>query len=386
MWKHFKESRSGLALNSAGEVSLSMLRRGIFLSDSCLMRLLKTISNNDETAQYNLKLITNHRWQASYPDMGDNGLATENKYVYSAKKISFWTKIYFSLPFVKMYASRKNIYCRNVRDFFDESRNEIYSGETLDFPEDWVNLVIQDKKLLVHKTIISCKSEKLAAAIEFQSRLKSGVKDENKILEVQIDLEMRLMLLLLEHCYIGSIVSMLPSSHSECNQVLLELALVANEFICPSLLSEIEMRLLSSSPYSCFCRSCSQITNTLHVRTTCEGPSSLITGKTALDVISIAQNIGSSPLNIHDCFRIKVRECDVFNLSKHDEYDKISLWQSPSPFYIARKVACKCVLQDYIEVEKSDTFYRTRDSVEEDFTGTQFASQLLLFCLEELCS
>lgn len=299
-WKHFNESRSGLALNSAGEVSLSMMRRGVFLSDSCLMRLLKNISNDGETFQYNSKSITNHRWQASYPDMGDNGLAIENKYVYSAKKIRFWTKIYFGLPFVKMYASRNNIYCRNVRAFFDDSQNEIYSEETLDFPEDRVNLVIQGKKLLVHKSIISCKSEKLAAAIEFQIHLASEEKDENKILEVPIDLEMRLMLLLLEHCYIGSIVSMLPSRHSECNRVLLDLALVANEFICPSLLSEIEMRLLSSSPYSCFCRSCSQIVNTLHVRTTCEGPSSLITGKTALDIISIAQNIGSSPLNINE--------------------------------------------------------------------------------------
>mmetsp|Transcript_11742 Transcript_11742/g.17717 ORF Transcript_11742/g.17717 Transcript_11742/m.17717 type:complete len:253 (-) Transcript_11742:229-987(-) len=248
----------------------------------------------------------------------------------------------------------------------------------------------------------------------------------------------KLARLFIQHCYIGSIASGLSANRSECCRDLLDLAMLANEFLCPSLLMECELRLLTSKPYSCFCRCCCGVTRQSEhganenplICVDVEGPAFLITADTALDIVILSQQISGSPIQLEECYRLRKGRKSYMDMGTHyssmDSRRRRSLRQqtvshkrifrmvegsrigvddelslSSSPFHVVKVVALRHIFLNYLGVLRSDAyfdFYQTAISSEvsaapqchDDFDvnmGQDFVAQVLLqACLDELAS
>jgi Ankyrin repeats (many copies) len=189
-------------------------------------------------------------------------------------------------------------------------RSEVHS------PPGDIRLVCNDgEELIVHSTIISKKSDKLAAAIHFEYMKFSMAHDDddrplcnNNMPEIEMSAcNGSLGRLLLQHIYHGSIADRFPDHDDpvECCHALLELMLVAGEYLCWSLVQECEMRLLAADSRSCHCCLCSRAATAAtdgscsnKDEIECEyysaGPSMCITPDTALDVLTVCQYMGQS--------------------------------------------------------------------------------------------
>lgn len=117
-------------------------------------------------------------------------------------------------------------------------------------------LIVEGKRLRAHKSILSKKSAKFEAAFRFADMRSADTEDSSYVTEVELDLSLRYVRLLIVHCYHGSLVTGLSSNRTEFVQDLLQLFFIAEEFLCASLALECEMRLLSATPYTCFCFNC----------------------------------------------------------------------------------------------------------------------------------
>jgi len=137
-----------------------------------------------------------------------------------------------------------------------ENLDKTEMAPTEDIHDEEVALVSQEGlKFITHGSIISCKSGKLESAIRFakmNSRYRSG-----ETVELQIPIPAEMLRHMIQHFYHGSICfTGPPMSDKGLCRYLLELMIVAEEFLCLDLVKEIEMRLLSSDPQSCFCWNC----------------------------------------------------------------------------------------------------------------------------------
>jgi ankyrin repeat protein len=201
---------------------------------------------------------------------------------------------------------------------------------------DLVTLVARDgSRFLVHGTIVSQSSQKLAAAVRFATMATNPVPpswptpDEEALRpEIQVDLDPRFCQYLLQHIYHGSIVfernaRTFADSNAEAEsetegiaREVLELLLIAEEFLCPSLAQECEKRLLTTAPKACFCWSCinscqpqlphhssQQASSSAEVSQQqwsradflfVRGTSRLLTPSTVLDVLAVIQQLESS--------------------------------------------------------------------------------------------
>jgi hypothetical protein len=113
-------------------------------------------------------------------------------------------------------------------------------------------------KVQVHQEILMQKSGKIKAAIRFEE-MKQSLSETNSVdtaIEICLDVSVRQLCFLLQHCYHGSICFGLSADLKLCCEELLDLYHLAIEYLCPSLALECEMRLLSDNPYQCFCYSC----------------------------------------------------------------------------------------------------------------------------------
>mmetsp|Transcript_35845 Transcript_35845/g.39966 ORF Transcript_35845/g.39966 Transcript_35845/m.39966 type:complete len:1046 (+) Transcript_35845:384-3521(+) len=124
--------------------------------------------------------------------------------------------------------------------------------------EDEVVLIADGVRFLVHVSALSEKSAKLASAIRFE-RMNRDEKSSDQILHLAVSIPTHFCKLLIQHIYHGSICCGWPNlKDDDMCRYLLELMLIAEEFLMPSLVQEIEMRLLSSLPKRCFCWYCCQ--------------------------------------------------------------------------------------------------------------------------------
>jgi len=106
-------------------------------------------------------------------------------------------------------------------------------------------------KLIAHKSIISQKSEKIKAAIHFSDAISAESRTT-----IHLDGPTSILVLFLSHCYHGSIFHGLSADIDLCTEQLLELYLMAEEYLCTTLARECEMRLMSECPYKCYCWYC----------------------------------------------------------------------------------------------------------------------------------
>ena len=304
--------------------------------------------------------------------------------------------------------------------------------------EDEFYLVIGDERLLAHKSIVSAKSGKLAAQIRFTMANSDKGRAGNPLL-VNVDLPLLVAKMLLCHCYHDSIAFGLPTLPlKHCHQ-LLELALVAEEYICPSLLLEIEMRLLmpTSSP-ACICPHCCGISpeeqpdcpialkclEKAKQNQYCEpagvysyktsnfisSQGGLITPDSAIDVLAVAQQLDQSSSCRQELYALKYCRSGSIEDPKStvtmpsfggwniDVIKSIGAGCIEVPFAAAKTTAIGKMLRDFSAVITSDSYSRQIKSdvddnavieadnpfAEETQSGSEDATLLLQTCLEEL--
>ena len=272
-----------------------------------------------------------------------------------------WSMVLTGLPWFQSRANTLNCsWMQRIMSDSSSSNDVDYSSVVAD--DKFYLLVggeIGGERLLAHKSIVSEKCGKLAAQIHFTESLQE-ISDDGDYLTVQIDLPLLEAKMLLSHCYHGSIAFGLKRAPIEQCSQLLELALVAEEYICPSLLAECELRLLEKSYTGvCICHRC--ISGIIL-------SNALITPDSGLDILAVAQQLEQS-----SC-------CSV-----------------GTPFVAAKTIAIYTMLRNFPAVLKSYSYLRQiKDCSEEDDIDTSFTTQasrdesailLLQTCLEGLaCS
>eukprot|EP00584_Thalassiosira_punctigera_P022424 CAMPEP_0172563206 /NCGR_PEP_ID=MMETSP1067-20121228/99966_1 /TAXON_ID=265564 ORGANISM="Thalassiosira punctigera, Strain Tpunct2005C2" /NCGR_SAMPLE_ID=MMETSP1067 /ASSEMBLY_ACC=CAM_ASM_000444 /LENGTH=637 /DNA_ID=CAMNT_0013353605 /DNA_START=141 /DNA_END=2054 /DNA_ORIENTATION=+ len=165
-----------------------------------------------------------------------------------------WSHVLAGLPWFNLRMN--GVSCSWMHNISNPSEKKQVDCNTI-LAEDEFFLVVGGEKLLAHKSIVSSKSEKLAAHIRFTEGHEREYSLEGR-LSVHVDLPLLTAKMLLCHCYHGSIIfGLVKSPMKQCHQ-LLEMALIAEEYLCPSLLLECEIRLLMQPSFpSCICLHCS---------------------------------------------------------------------------------------------------------------------------------
>jgi len=163
-----------------------------------------------------------------------------------------WSHVLLELPWTNKFSFN----CKWIRNDTASSDFDYDKFNTSHLLDDEFYLVVEDESLLLHKSIISARSGKLAAAIHFMEAQGRYNAEDGKLC-VSIDLPILLAKMLVCHIYHGSISFGLSASPLKRSEQLLEFALVAEEYLCPSLLMEVEMRMLETKSSDCFCAYCS---------------------------------------------------------------------------------------------------------------------------------
>lgn len=323
-----------------------------------------------------------------------------------------------------------------------------YNNNITALVEDEFFLVVEGQKLLAHKSIVSARSGKLAAQIRFTESHITQQPSAGECLSVKVDhLPLLTAMMLLCHCYHGSIAFGLRKSPLEQCHQLLEMALVAEEYLCPSLLLECELRLLqNSSKNCCICPHCSDESilseeqmdcpigleclekakmihdptlycepagvHTYKSSSTFISDGGLITPESALDILAVAQQLEqSSSSSQQELYRIKfyqsgnkiddpkktMSSCVGWNNNINSDKE-VGTGYISTPFAAAKIMAIWSMLRNFPAVIKSDSYLRQINNDDEDdiaevdasFTAgahpgnDECATLLLETCLEEL--
>lgn len=242
-------------------------------------------------------------------------------------------------------------------------------------PADVVLISNEGSRFLAHSEVLSQKSDKLAAAIRFNS-MTEGADNRNGVVEIKVDASSQLCGWMLEHIYHGSIVSQVPRNYVELSRALCELMLVAEEFICPSLIQECEMRLLSAEPWRhCFCRFCARQgrteTESGHCSYQVIGPSACIRADTVLDVLAVSQHLTDS-LSDTDAYTLRVATDDT-----------LASLITTKPLETLQAVSIEQILLNFYEVGESAAFLEVHGLSFDLEEATDGKKQLLHMCLAE---
>jgi hypothetical protein len=162
---------------------------------------------------------------------------------YDRSLLHFWSQVLCSFPWM---SEERDIQCSWMMVDGDTTNNSVAYNETL--LGDRVVLIAEGVRFLVDTWIVSRKSAKLAAAIRFETMNQGSQREP----QVCIGISAHLCKWLLQHMYHGSIVSDWHPDPLQCASDLMELAMVGEEFLRPSVLRECEMRLLSADPFQCY--------------------------------------------------------------------------------------------------------------------------------------
>jgi hypothetical protein len=282
--------------------------------------------------------------------------------------------------------------------------------------DDEITLITTNgESFMVHASVVSAKSAKLAAAFRFakmQDTSCGGSTNCSFRRVLHVDICSKSCVWMLEHIYHGSIASGLSREKAHICQDLLELMIVAEEFLCFSLLQECEMRLLHHDPRVCFCWSCSRA-----VRQTpgdessgfadcacvASGPSCFVDGSTALDVLAPIQHLEglAGQYSIHEVSRpASWLQCQApMTLWTRD--DSINIWSYHGALSALKSLTITTILSQFPIVVKSEAFQESSDWNDGNLDDEEVSCSrqqgvrgggrvlvhrilLLQFCLEEL--
>lgn len=416
LWQENSSSfgRCAIVLYQRGQLSLSpasaaprhLSQRAMDWLDRCLsMRCLVTppmLKNN---------VLEGYHFEApivQYCIPLDKGKKFGDKVPYHDAGANFmdWSHVLAELPW---FSVRTASSCSWMQSISESSRvKQVNYSMTL--AEDEFFLVADGKKLLAHKSIVSARSGKLAAQIRFTE--KQAHTQQGCPLSVHVELPLLVAKMLLCHCYHGSSAFGLIKSSplKQCHQ-LLEMALVAEEYLCPSLMLECEIRLLmQTSPLDakkscCLCSHCSGETISSKERMDCpiqqkclenanmnidnsfyckpagvyaykpyailsSKSGGLITPESAIDVLAVAQQLEQS-LSCQEGSFYAIKYCRSGSL-----VDGNSTMATPTfggwtidmskekagcisvPFAAAKMMAVWIMLRDFPAVIKSESYMR----------------------------
>ena len=335
---------------------LSLYNHGAKLSDSNFFRLQQSLADD--------KLSANSEMVAASGEVSKHDICFEAHYshpVYVDRvgkfDKSYWCKKLLQLDWFRDDVTNgsgvSGLYCPSMKEALetDTASSEAEAGgdgDGNDFAGDLCILSVGGEKLLAHSKVLSCKSEKIGAAIRF-ANLQNDESSEDRPTQLDVDAPLHLLKYFLQHCYSGSIMCGLPSEPHRLVTTLLELALLADEYLCPSFTQEIELRLLSMSPHlaRCYCLSCCDRTSPMRdsAERLCNGMAminclcriqkrgSLINAESAADIIAVGQDEGIASTG----YEIRA----FLPTSKHSEC------KSLRPFAAASFNASRSLLQEF---------------------------------------
>lgn len=257
---------------------LVMFRRGIYLNQCCLDQLIKGLHEDNESLMTS-NLLHGNTFKAMYT----HNVVSEdrNANFYSRSFASTWSKVLMSLDWNKINDGNCPWY--QSQHQMNASQKDSKVKES-----DECFLLIREKHILAHKSILSAKSSKLEAALRFAQM--NGNFFMGKI-EIKLEVNPDLVELFLQHCYHGSFISGLSLEPDICCEQLLELYALGQEYLCTSLSLECEMRLLSRNPQKCFCWDCCENLELMnHEVVICnyvtKGPSATLTAENLLGLVT----------------------------------------------------------------------------------------------------
>lgn len=349
---------------SNAQIALTIYRRGFVLSQMSLRWLTNSLKTTTTNPQGSLP-ITEKQRTPNHLNCGNNGSVEWSRVLPGLNILSFNS---VSCPYLSQILHDQSSSCKSK------------TKHTNHMKDDEFYIMTKSGKILAHKSIVASKSGKLAAAIRFN---ESQRDDKHEYISVQTDLAHKDAAIILAHIYHGSIVAGLKiGAIHQCHQ-LLELALLADEYLCPTLLLECQMRLLEYQDRQCLCPNCladqRQITGgeAESHGIVCEDEHDapfygLITAETALDVIAVAQQLEES------------------SATYETKHMKIG-----GPFVTVKRAAIEVVLINFKAVISSRSFLQHTRYNDDKFSysdqdpevthGTDEDSMMLLsMCLDEL--
>ena len=272
------------------------------------------------------------------------------------------------------------------------------NAQTTDTPpdllaKDALTLIANDgSRFLVHAPIVSEKSGKLASALRF-AQMNCDEDSFGEVINLEVAIAPDFCRLMIQHMYHGSICFGWPNlNDNEMCRYLLELMLIAEEFLVPSLVQEIEMRLMSSKPLRCFCWDCCQA---LRVTSYNDGQkeaqclfsinsnSRLVNRETVMDVLSLTDYMGGldydiflAPIILDFCVDAEKLWANYDREVRQQKY-----WKVNKALSSLRNIAIITILKEFAHVVKSPDFYL---SSENDRNIESQKQILLRICLDEL--
>eukprot|EP00980_Cylindrotheca_fusiformis_P020315 scaffold7344_cov145-Cylindrotheca_fusiformis.AAC.13 len=270
------------------------------------------------------------------------------------------------------------------------------TGEDTSSLGDRVVFAAGSAKFVIHDSVVGPKSTKLASAIRF-AKMNDDLHKDNEIPEIALDIDPRLFMFLLQHIYHGSICTGWSLQSDQVCRDILDLMVIAEEFLCPSLAQECEMRLLSANPTACFCWACSKNVRPMSIGdgrfAECiycvEGPGSLLTGDSLLDVLAATQYLEHRELD----YRIGVLPTSLFSSNPVQTVALMSMARKErssgaKAIHLLRSATIQMILSKFASVIESDSFKASIELNSIDFQGSVITCPhevlLLQTCLEEL--
>ncbi len=271
--------------------------------------------------------------------------------------------------------------------------------------EKWNNeeviLIAADRtSFTVHDSIVSAKSAKLASALRFASMKNTNEASDVKRV-VTLNISSQHCTWMLQHIYHGSIACGWTLGEPTCHEIL-ELMVVGEEFLCFSLVQECEMRLLALNPTACFCWYCAknvkaQDDEIAECWYSVTGPSHLLSGNTALDVLAVLQHLRSGVDHNYKIFQVNrpIPWVKLLGPAKTWNQEDGRVSSLHAAVSCLKDAAIGIILSSFNEVVKSVSFRESVEWTEWDHDEeakrpwvsekeTSHKILLLQMCLEEL--
>jgi hypothetical protein len=368
--------------------ALALYRRGTRLLQSDLDRLrLSLIENTLKPAVVDtVPELPAVQYEACYPRIVGCWRKEESR----EKALHYLSNLMLDLPWFDTNCA--TIECSWIAT---QAGKDNASQDNNSFLEPDVVLVSQDgERFLAHAFVLSHSSDKLAAAIRFASMSREQADEEQprithaRLTEIHLDVSAATCRQMLEHMYHGSITRGLSRDRHHGCQELLELLLVAEEYLCRSLVQECEMRLLSSDQcfrgcFCCYCRAkVGRIPTELNRKTLecfyrVSGPSWLVTPAQALDVLAIVQHVSEACCETDYSLRLVSSNTESTRNSSSTSNDRMK-GVIRNPLEALLEVALYSVLSDFDAVARSPAFVVQFEDVLNDATSEVQALEMLL--------
>lgn len=237
---HFTESRLRCCV-------ILFKSHNLTISDSGFIKIMKGLQHQSNFTKTALAPSSLHfEYTYHYPvSVIDNGSYVRPEAIKLSQSL-------LQIKWCRSLLSADRTYCTWMRKNLSTGSD----SDTSKVLDESCYFLIDNKRLILKKAILSSKSAKIEAAIRFEEK-KVGLSGcDRDYVEVPLDISFEYFFLLTQHCYHGSIFFGLPEDPVKCCEDLLSLYHLAVEYLCPTLAAECEMRLLSSNPYQCFCSNC----------------------------------------------------------------------------------------------------------------------------------